>query len=200
MFTNMSRIIGFLILLLCGVACLQTTKENVNKHEKAAAILPEVSTSDSSFKQWAIDTIRKLSAIHYDSSLKKIRFQLSEDSLILVISENYQFVYNQFGKLDRNCRNLISLLKEYEELPAVNSDCSFSIKTTFYPSVSKEWRYEYVNEWDNITIKELKKTYKYGYIRGRLHDKKVLSNNPKDSAYYEFLWEGNKLIKKKMGI
>lgn len=199
MFINLNRYIGSILFLIGWMACSQSSKKP-KEHENQAAIVQKLSPTDSSFKKWAIDTIRILNATSYDTSLKKISYYFSEDSLTLIISDNYQFVYtHQPNKIDRNCRNLLSLLKEYGELPPLYSNCSFSIKVSFYPSVVKERLYDYVYEWDNIEIKTKNESLKYGYIRGRLNGKKILINNPKDSAYYEFIWKDNTLTKVKMG-
>jgi hypothetical protein len=199
MIAKFSRPIAFLLLLTGGVSCSQPETKQA-KHEPETSVQHKAASSkNAAFRKWTKDTIGILNATRYDTSLRKIACKLSEDSGLFVISQNYRFVYDNASlKKDDNCKHLIALLREYDELPPMNSSCSFSIVESYYPDVTGNRLYDFVYEWDHIEIKTRDEIRKYGYIRGRLNDKKVIRNNGKDSAYYQFIWNDKKLIKEKM--
>jgi len=161
----------------------------------------KVSKKDRLFKQWVKDTtaiIKKHPDI-ISNGLVKSQIVVAEDSLLFSDFKTYEFDSKSIIKNDE-ISNVISLLREYKELPRDNYKLSFVVGKNYYPSMFDDFKYDFTYELKNISLKTFHTNTEYSCIRGRLSGKKVfkVKNLDKSTIYnlYDFVWEGDKLIKR----
>lgn len=193
-----NKLFAFLtVLLTCVIACSVRTKHD---HEKELS-LQKAQQTNHQFKHWLVDTLRMLdSSIHSDDTSKIVKYQIANDSMQLDIFESYQFVFDKgYRQKDKNTRYIFSLLKEYAEMPDLQSNISFTVHHSYYPSVVKGLEREFVAEVENILVEASDTLIEYGYIRGRLSDKYItVKKKGGKKLHYEFIWLKDKLIKRKI--
>ncbi len=168
---------------------------------KSTAIVMPV--QDKLFKQWVKDTTAmiKLNPDVMENGLVKFQIVLEADSLLLSIFKTYEF--DSKNKIvNYEISNVISLLREYAELPKGNYKLSFVTEKSFYSSTIKELKYDFDSNLNKIIVKTSHTNTEYKYIRGRLSGKKVLKLDTKvenrNYDLYDFVWIGDKLTKRKL--
>lgn len=161
------------------------------------------------FRHWLMDTIAKLNTSivsqERGAGLVAKDFIVMPDSLGLAINLYYDLVIG----LTKNTNNesnpgkLLSLLNEYDEHPKLDSRLKFTVNNFYSLSPVSELTYDLIVDFKNIQINSLddKIVSKYTYIRGRISDKTITwldKNKIQRNEHIDFIWEGNKLIKRKL--
>jgi hypothetical protein len=165
--------------------------------------------NDSAFKVWLSDSLQTLKSnlIHKKENqleLKKIQFNVGEDSLSLEILQQYQLkiTSKSLAKANDDIKLIIDLLKSYDELPNKEFLLRFIVVDDYYPSSAQNLIYDDLMEIRNLQAIESSPTIisSYTYIRGRLNDKKVIQelNNKEVTTQYNFIWKDQNLIKQKI--
>lgn len=191
---NIRTCLSYLILVFGYL----TTASCQSKIESTAVILPE---QDKLFKQWVKDTTAmiKMNPDSMLNGLVKSQVVVGADSLLL--SDFKTFEFDSKNKIEcKEISNVISLLKEYDELPKDNYKLSFVAEKSFSSSMANGRKYDFDSELKNVIVKTFHTNTEYKYIRGRLSGKKVFKSDIKDGSYdqYDFVWDENKLIKRKL--
>jgi len=190
----------FLLLLFVHTTCMNNV---VNDQDKTREIKDETlpfkeTDSNKLFKSWLADTLKYLSFPEKERAkdMENKHIIIGEDSLSLTINSYYRTEISEKNKVSGEVSNIVNLLKEYEELPSETFTLSFLFESYYYPSSSEEMKYDFVNEIKDIQVLEKdSKLKKYGFIRGRFTNKEVISKTG-ESVKTEFIWEGEKLIKR----
>lgn len=191
---NIGTCLSYLVLVFGYL----TTASCQAKVESTAVIIPE---QDKLFKQWVKDTTTKIKK-NPDLMLNGlVKSQIVVDADSLLLSDFKTFEFDSKNKIEcKEISNVISLLKEYDELPKDNYHLSFVVEKSFSSSMANGLRYDFDSELKNVIVKTFRTNTEYKYIRGRLSGKKVFKSDIKDENYdlYDFVWEGDKLIKRKL--
>jgi len=177
---------------------LFTTASCQSKVKSTAIVMPK---QDKLFKQWIRDTTavmnKHLNVI--SNGLIKSQIVIAPDSLLFSDFKTYEFDSKNMIKNDE-ISNVVSLLREYDELPSKNYKLSFMVEKNYSPSMSEGSKYDFDSELKNILVKTSQSNTEYSYIKGRISGKKVFKANVKNKNYnlYDFVWEGDKLIKRRL--
>jgi hypothetical protein len=161
------------------------------------------------FKRWLRDT---LAISHFGDSngVMKEKYciqtiQISWDSLVFNIADNYDLIINS-GRAVRSNKDVevvLSLLRDYDELPTKKFAVKFAINYEYVPSPVVDRIYDLSSYLSGLETRVIgdSTVSKYDYIRGRLSDKILSSMNPGSKAHQtDFIWQGSKLIKRKFPI
>lgn len=169
--------------------------------EKKKDLIP-LNQQDRIFKKWLVDTLTILNKepSKLNEKLTSSKIIVADDSLSFNIIKAYEFSSME-GTKGPVVTNILSLLKDYDELPRVNYFLSFNTEELFYTSTSPNLKYDFVSEIKGIKIRTAESNIDYKYIRGRLSGKRIQSNSKahnKKAILYDFDWNGGKLLKKKL--
>lgn len=193
----------FAFLLIIGIFyTVNCSKGNIrdSSEPKSDSIVLQ-NDFDRQFKSWLNDTLVVLTKWKNknDCSVINKEILIDTDSLTMEINTDYQAIFG-----DTNCKSskvldIISLLREYKE-PLKKGDKIIFLCNMFYsPSAVEQSRYSYIYEVKNLKVVSIASESQYEYIRGRLSGKRTSVKN-KDKTetitQVEFIWNGNKLIKK----
>lgn len=183
------------LTLLVSTTCFSAQCQSEKSNLKISNVQDDV------FKDWLKDTVATVqkSQRQTEGSLKKVEFVIAPDSLAFDLNKTYQFQSTQ--KVDKKeVSNVLSLLKDYDELPRASYSLSFITNQSFYPSSVNTLKYDFVNEIQKIKIIEGDVISEYKYIRGRLSGKKVVRKSAPEigAVIYEFDWKNDKLVKRKI--
>jgi hypothetical protein len=181
--------------LLVSATCFSAHCQSEKSNSKISNVQDDV------FKVWLKDTVATVqkSERQTEGSFKKIEFVVAPDSLFFELKKTYQF--QSIQKVDKKeVSDILSLLKDYGELPTGSYSLSFITNQSFYPSSFKTLKYDFVNEIKKIKIIEGDVISEYKYIRGRLSGKKVTRKSASEirAVIYEFDWKNDKLVKRKI--
>jgi hypothetical protein len=133
-------------------------------------------------------------------SIIKKELKLSKDSLSLQMNTTFLLNFDNLSSLHPQEKNIVDLLKEYDELPYNDYQISFENEMFFFPSSIERLSYEWVNEINQLKILKKDKISEYYLVRGRLSNKvETIDNNGiKTIVQTEFIWNDGKLSKRKM--
>lgn len=188
----------FLVIpLVCFVACSGGAQQVNDK----GAMAQKLSLEEIKFKEWLKDTL----VVFAGAAVNKIpngtmTYKVRNDSLQFDVYTKYQFTYDRdYKQKDDEIGGMISLLKEYKEMPGLNSKISFTVHFSYYPSSIEQLRAAFVEEVEDILVDKDDELIEYGYIRGRLGDKVIKDKKTgAEKGYYKFIWHSDSLIKEKM--
>ncbi len=192
----MKNCVVYILLLFVGAI---STKCRFGEKKKDVISLNQ---NEVVFKKWLVDTLITLNKepSKLSEELTNSKQIVADDSLSFSIIKTYKFFSNERVK-EPVVTNVLSLLKEYDELPTVNYSLSFSTEELFYTSTVSNLKYYFISEIKGIKIRTAEANIEYKYIRGRLSGKRIQTNsNPlnKTVVIYDFDWNGNKLLKRKV--
>lgn len=160
---------------------------------------------DSKFKQWLNDTLSNIEKVgqveKYKDANESVIVEVGKDSSFLDITKIYNVNVTPDTKetYAKYVASVLELLKEYEEYPSVEFVILVKVNYYFYPSEASSRRYDYVFEIPIIQVDLSDTMIQYQYIRGRLSGKLEImkgSNQSNITKKVDFIWQGNKLIKK----
>lgn len=211
---NKKRIVvSILISSLCCIIISCNAREKVNNDRCSIKghLLTDTSILKKQviFKLWLIDTLAKLdTSVLTQRKLEGIvanDIAMMPDSLGLSINLYYDLIVgsNKNTKEESYPEKLLSLLNEYNEYPKPDSKLKFTVNLFYTPSPVIGLARDLLVELNNIEVVDLndKVVSKYTFIRGRLSDKTVTTVDKKGITmkdYINFIWEGNKLVKRKL--
>ncbi|HWW40025.1 hypothetical protein [Pedobacter sp.] len=191
------RILYFGNLLIISICLLIASC-----HSKKTNTAINIPKQEQVFKEWLRDTLAtiKVNPDKITDGLVKSQFVVADDSLLVSELKDYEF-HSKRRSSNKEISNVISLLKEYDEIPKGNFELSFTTKKSYEPSVIADFKYDFVAEMEDIVIQTTQTRTEYNYIRGRLSDKKVqslLKSADQNDGLYDFIWEHSKLTKRKV--
>jgi hypothetical protein len=176
-----------------------TTAGCQSKVEGEAVVAAE---QDKIFKRWVKDTTAMIK-MRPDLLINGLVTSqiILDDSLLFTNLKTYAF--DSENKIESDdIANVVSLLREYNELPKNTYTLSFVAEKSFSPSMANGLKYDFNSELKNILVKHSHTYTEYKYIRGRLSGKKVFKGeiNYEKKSYdlYDFIGEGDKIIKRKL--
>lgn len=200
------------ILLIALVACdnvghksgIDQTKDSISENKSIAD-----SGYYKEFRAWVNDTLKQINKVNNppeDESFLSMEIIQSPDSLELVIRKVYEVIIPS-KTYSSKAKDIISLLKKYDEMPADGNTIIFYDVHEYHRSMIPELKREDYSYYDNLRVFPTSKDNKvipnhqknrteYSYIRGRLSDKTEYIDNKKVSSYM-FIWNGDTLIKQK---
>jgi hypothetical protein len=197
--------------LWCIIGCNAREKVNNDTGSIKGNLLIDTSIlkKQDIFKLWLIDTLARLdTSILTQRKLEGIianDIAVMPDSLGLSMNLYYDLIIgsNKNIKEESYPDKLLSLLNEYNEYPKQDSKLKFTVNYFYSPSPVPGLARDLLVELNNIEVVELndKVVSKYTFIRGRLSDKTVTrvdKNGIPIKEYINFIWEGNKLVKRKL--
>ncbi len=195
-----------LLLVIIFLMILSSCSKQIEKRVKEPEILIDSTIVngkeyDFVFKSWLKDTLITLSSwkSKLEDGIEKKNFSVESDSLTLTIEVYYKSDVNIKSHIEIS--NMLDLLKEYGELPK-KGFISFRYEHLYFPSSVVQLDYEYSYEISDILIElSQHERKKYNFIRGRINNKEVVASDENGNSKierYDFIWEGDKLIKKKL--
>lgn len=201
-------------LILAFILCINLNcKPNVNVHNKQSEQLStnrgdtSIARKELIFKNWLVDTLKVLDtsvgSSHTETIRVKKEINIASDSLNLTILTHYDLqIDSGIGAKPEDVNKLLALLQEYNESPKSRFRLKFKTEYYFTPSPVPNFAHDLTFENKDIEIIEGggKVVSKYSYIRGRLAYKNVTSlakDGSETNEYIDFVWQDNKLIKKK---
>jgi hypothetical protein len=192
-----------IFIVFLQIACSGKTREKKTDHHINKSVQTyQNEKSDTKFKIWLNDTLVKLQIWEKElaGSIIKKELKLSKDSLSLQMNTTFLLNFDNLSSLHPQEKNIVDLLKEYDELPYNDYQISFENEMFFFPSSIERLSYEWVNEINQLKILKKDKISEYYLVRGRLSNKvETIDNNGiKTIVQTEFIWNDGKLSKRKM--
>jgi hypothetical protein len=193
----------FAFLLISGISyAVNCSKGNITDSSVPKSNITILQIDfDRQFKNWLNDTLPILTKWKNKNDCSVIRKEvlIDKDSLTLEINIEYQAIFGATNCKSPKVLDIISLLMEYKE-PLIKGDKLIFLCNMFYsPSTVEQSRYAYIYEVKNLKVVSIASESQYEYIRGRLSGKRTsVKNSDKTETItqVEFIWHGNKLIKK----
>lgn len=196
------RIIAVFVLVGTYLLGCRNEEQKINS-EVTDTISTQRNNYEQIFKTWLKDTLPNLYKwqITNEANIIKKEVLLDNDSLRLNTNCYYAVSIDETKNknLPNEIVNMIELLKEYDELPKKDYSLSFVYKMDYSPSVVEQLKHDFIYDINNIVVEELGSKTNYSYIRGRFSNKQVIrkrKGDNLDTMNINFIWDGDKLIKK----
>src|ERR1700678_3918224 len=177
-------LVVFMFYIVCS--CGRLEKKSIISDSLQNQVVQEKSDtlkdlSEIVFKKWLRDT---MALSHFGESNGVIKeknyikqIQISQDSLVFIIADNYDLIINS-GRAIRSNEDVeivLSLLKDYDELPTRKFAIKFAINYEYSPTPVVDRIYDLSSYLSGLETRIIGDgtVSKYDYIRGRLSDKIV---------------------------
>lgn len=194
-------IVCTIILFSWFISC--TTEEAKNNVSKTVGNLTAQQNINDPFKVWLRDTLLEFQSwrLKPENGITKKEVIVSDDSTALTTVTCYKVKIHDVTEQAGPTNGLITLLREYNELPVGIFSLRFKYELEFYPSTIVARKYDFVYDIKDIEVSQKQRIVKYSFIRGRLANKeecKLSSVGDTEIIKTDFIWKGNKLIKKQL--
>ncbi|UPT65899.1 MAG: hypothetical protein M0D57_15495 [Sphingobacteriales bacterium JAD_PAG50586_3] len=207
----MNRYLLIPTLLIVLVACTNERQSDITQTKDSLSEKKAIENSSyyKDFRAWVNDTLKQINKGNNpteDEAFLSMDIIQSPDSMELVIRKLYK-VDIPSNSYSPKAKEIISLLKEYDEMPANGNTIIFYDVHEYHRSMIPELKREAYSYYDNIRVFATRKGNKinpnqqknrteYSYLRGRLSGKKEYVDN-REVASYSFIRQNNILIKRK---